>query len=51
MTKLEMLEEELKFLEMINPKYCGCDRCPSCNIIWKQRVEKIKNRIKFLKGN
>jgi len=41
-SRLEKALEEIKELvNCMNPKYCGCDRCPNCNIFYNKLVKKL----------
>ena len=38
----KQVEELIKLYDCMNPKHCGCDRCPSCNIFYKKLGDKLK---------
>ena len=40
--RLEKMLKEIKgFVDCMNPKHCGCDRCPNCNIFYDKLVKKL----------
>jgi hypothetical protein len=49
-TTKERAENELEFLESsINPNQCGCSRCPSCNLMQRNRISELKQTLDFIK--
>lgn len=49
--KAQMLEDykdELESFELHHSKYCGCDRCPSCNIHANNRIQSLQKAIEML---
>jgi len=42
-TKKEATQKIKEYVACINPKHCGCDRCPNCNIFYEKLVAALSN--------